>query len=193
MFSKRRRDRFERLALPYLGRLLLAVRRRGLPPDLAQDLVQDTYLRAWKAFDSLAHEEYLYTWLYRILLNVIAEDRRRAARRQVLLPITDLENDYETVIAGDTPDPYEALLVKLEQARVHEALTRLPDEFALALALHDIDGLRYQDIADLTGVPLGTVMSRISRARRLLLALLREDDGAPTARRRKAGARESEP
>lgn len=188
----RRQSRFQRWILPHLDRLLRAVQRRGLSVDLAQDLVQETYLRAWRAFDTLQEEAFAYTWLYRILLSVIADHYRRAGRRQVLLPITDLEDEYLELVASDAPDPYEALLAKLEHARVHTALAQLPDEFGLALTLHDIDGLRYREIAALTGVPIGTVMSRISRARRLLLALLARGDGEIDIQRRRARGNEEE-
>jgi RNA polymerase sigma-70 factor (ECF subfamily) len=177
VFGERQRRRFQRLTLPHLDRLVGAARRHGAASDVAEDLVQETYLRAWKGFASLDDEERVYPWLYRILLNVFADDRRRDGRRQALLPITDLEDGYEAIVASADPGPYELLVTRLDQARVRAALEELPREFAEALALHDIEGLRYRDIAEMTGVAIGTVMSRISRGRRLLAALLQRDAG----------------
>lgn len=179
MLQTLKRRRFERLTLPYLHRLVASARRRGLGTELAEDLVQDTYLRAWEAFPSLKDEAFTYTWLYRILLNLIADHTRRERRRQTLLPITDLEEDYEQLVAGDDDGPFELLMAKLDQQRVRAALTQLPDEFANALVLHDLEGFCYREIAVLTDVPVGTVMSRISRARHLLAAIiLQEAPGA---------------
>ncbi|MHB1586342.1 MAG: sigma-70 family RNA polymerase sigma factor [Acidiferrobacteraceae bacterium] len=181
MVSDRRRRRFQDLTLPYLDRLLAAARRRGAA-ELAEDLVQDTYLRAWQAFDQLHEAVHAYSWLYRIMLNLLAEDRRRAQRRQILLPITDLEKSYEALVASPDPGPCEILQSRLERASVQTALARLPDEFAEALTLHDIEGFKYRDISAITGVPIGTVMSRISRGRRLLAALLTCDTAAVATR-----------
>ncbi len=181
MVTDQQRRRFQDLTLPYLDRLLAAARRQGAA-EFAEDLVQDTYLRAWQAFDQLHEAGYVYSWLYRIMLNVLAEGRRRTQRRQVLLPITDLENGYEALVASPDPGPCEILQSRLERASVHAALAKLPDEFAEALALHDIEGFQYRDIAAITGVPIGTVMSRISRGRRLLAALLARDTGGVATR-----------
>ncbi len=183
------RSRFEALALPYLDRLLGAARRWMGSREAAEDLVQETYLRAWRHFGSLADETRVHGWLQWILRRTAADHFRREARRSTLLPITDLEADYEALVAASDPGPLETLIAALERARLDELLLRLPTECAEALALHDLDGFRYRDIAAITGAPIGTVMSRIHRARRLLVALAaREDradrDGLRRARRK---------
>ena len=115
----------------------------------------------------------------------MASDRRRTlARRQDLFLITQLEAAHEEIIGSDAPSPLEDLLARLEAGRLREALRSLPEEYAEAVELHDLHGLKYREIAQVTSVPIGTVMSRISRGRQLLAGLLTaggEDQGKRAA------------
>lgn len=167
-----RRKRFEALVLPLLDRLLAASVRRSPSREAAEDLVQETYLRAWVHLDQLQDGRTAYTWLYRILLNVIADHYRKEHRRQMLIPVTTLETDYEDMLVDPNPGPFEQLMRRVEQGSVRAALEHLPEEFGEVVGLRDLDGLRYREIAELLDVPLGTVMSRLSRGRKLLAALL---------------------
>jgi RNA polymerase sigma-70 factor (ECF subfamily) len=138
----------------------------------AEDDVQETYLRAWSAFDQLRDDDAAFPWLCQILRAVAIERHRTRARRQGLVFITELEEAHERLIASDTPSPLDELLARLQATELREALQSIPEEFAEAVELHDVHGLKYREIALITSAPIGTVMSRISRGRRLLAALL---------------------
>ena len=175
-----RQGRFNALVLPHLDRLLaFAVRRTDAVAD-AEDAVQEACIRAWKALDDLRDDTRVRAWLYRILRSVLAESEERTSRRRQLVSITRLEEAHEEAVAGDADALFDEIAARLSSEEVREALQQLPEDFAVAVELHDIDGFKYQEIADIVGVPIGTVMSRISRGRRLL-------GGAVLARRMAAG------
>jgi RNA polymerase sigma-70 factor (ECF subfamily) len=167
-----RQARFDALVLPHLDRLLaFAVRRTDALPD-AEDAVQEACVRAWVAFDDLRDATRVRAWLYRILRTVLSEARERHARRRQLVSITRLESSHEELVGSDRDLLFEQVAARLSGEAVHSALAQLPEDFAVAVELHDIDGFRYHEIAEIVGVPIGTVMSRISRGRRLLAGAL---------------------
>ncbi|MGH8656692.1 MAG: RNA polymerase sigma factor [Gammaproteobacteria bacterium] len=173
--QKRRQERFKALTLPHLDVLLGIARRRLNDTPLAEDLVQDTYMRAWEAFDSLVDEAQVRGWLVRILQRMTSDHYRTNLRRQTLLPVTRLEDEHREILASEEQGPLEALISRCAGERVEHALMQLPREFAQALELHDIEGFKYREVAEIMEVPLGTVMSRIARGRRLLAALILKD------------------
>lgn len=174
--------------LPHLDRLLaFAVRRTGERAD-AEDALQDACVRAWVAFDDLRDAGSVRAWLYRILRGVLTESQARTTRRRQLVSITRLETAHEELVGGDGDAVFHEVAARLTSEEVRVALAQLPEDFAVVVELHDIDGFKYQEIADVVGVPIGTVMSRLSRGRRLLAGALmtnrRHDAQAiPTGRR----------
>jgi len=166
-----KRARFQASTLPHLDRLV-ALASRWADGHEAEDYVQETYVRAWAAFDQLRDTGATFPWLCQILRTVANERRRTRARRQGLVFITELEAAHEEMIASDAPSPLDELLARLEAGKLREALRSIPEEFAEAIELHDVHGLKYREIAQITSAPIGTVMSRISRGRRLLAGLL---------------------
>jgi RNA polymerase sigma-70 factor, ECF subfamily len=166
-----RRARFQACTLPHLDRLVAVASRWGDGHE-AEDYVQETYLRAWAAFDQLRDDDSAFAWLCQILRTVANERRRTRARRQGLIFITELEDAHEEIIGSDAPSPLDELLRRLDAAELTQALRSIPEEFAEAVELHDVQGLKYREIAQITSAPIGTVMSRISRGRRLLAGLL---------------------
>jgi RNA polymerase sigma-70 factor (ECF subfamily) len=172
------------LVLPHLDRLLaFAVRRTGTRAD-AEDAVQDACVRAWLAFDDLRDTSRVRAWLYRILRTVLIEAGERSTRRRQLVSITRLEEAHAELIGTDRDAVFDEVAARLSVDEVHAALDRLPDDFATAVELHDIDGFKYHEIAEILNVPIGTVMSRISRGRRLLAGAVvanRSVAGSPTA------------
>ena len=163
-----RHARFDALVLPHLDRLLaFAARRTNVRAD-AEDAVQEACGRAWLGLDDLRDPTRVRAWLYRILRGVLSENEERNARRRQLVSITRLEEAHDELISSDGDLVFEEVAAKLTGEEVRAALAQVPDDFAMAVELHDIDGFKYHEIAEIVGVPIGTVMSRISRGRRLL-------------------------
>jgi RNA polymerase sigma-70 factor (ECF subfamily) len=191
-----RQARFDALVLPHLDRLLaFAVRRTEMLAD-AEDAVQEACVRAWVAFDDLREAARVRAWLYRILRTVLSETGERHARRRQLVSITRLEAAHEELVGSDGDTLFDEIAARLSGEAVRAALAQLPEDFAVAVELHDIDGFKYHEIAEIVGVPIGTVMSRISRGRRLLAGALlvnRTADAradAPLSRRAPRGGKQ---
>jgi len=143
------------------------MRRTGTRAD-AEDAVQDMCVRAWVGFDDLRDSARVRAWLYRILRTVLSETGERITRRRQLVSITRLEEAHAELVGTDRDVVFDEVAARLTVDEVHAALDRVPDDFATAVELHDIDGFKYHEIAEILNVPIGTVMSRISRGRRLL-------------------------
>jgi len=169
---------FQALVLPHLDRLLGFASRRTRSAAEAEDAVQEACVRAWLGFSGLRDPAKVRPWLYCILRAVLADNCERDGRRQRLVSITRLEDEHEALVGGDD----DAVLVEVEGRLTTEviraALADIPEDFATAVEMHDIDGFKYQEIAEILGIPIGTVMSRISRGRRLLAGAVAANQGA---------------
>lgn len=163
--GRRRVRRFEGAALPHLASVY-RIARRMAGDQAAEDLVQETYLRAWKYFDTFDPASNCRAWLLRILRNAWA-DRWRHPRLEI--PIGEREE-------GGL-EPYyeweEEFLAQELSGDIEQALAQLPAEYRWAVLLADVEEFSYQEIAEILGCPIGTVMSRINRGRRTLARLLR--------------------
>jgi RNA polymerase sigma-70 factor (ECF subfamily) len=178
--------------LPHLDRLLaFAARRTNMRAD-AEDAVQEACGRAWLGLEELRDPARVRAWLYRILRSVLSESEERSARRRQLVSITRLEETHDELVSSDSDMVFEEVAARLTGEEVRAALEQLPDDFSTVVELHDIDGFKYHEIADIVGVPIGTVMSRISRGRRLLAGAVlagRSTARDATAQERRVGRR----
>jgi RNA polymerase sigma-70 factor (ECF subfamily) len=173
--------RFEALVLPHLDRLLAFSQRRTESRADAEDAVQEAFVRAWLGFGELRDETKARPWLYRILRAVLSDSSEKNGRRRQIVSLTRLETAHEELVGGDRDAVFAEVVARLSSDAVHEALASIPEDFAVAVELHDIDGFRYHEIADIVGVPIGTVMSRISRGRKLLAGAIAAAQRAPAA------------
>ena len=163
MFGNRK-DEFVRVAFAHFRELRRVALRICEDRETAEDLVQETYLRAWRSFDRFAWGTNCRAWLYRIFFNVHSEHRRTQARKPLVFP---LDRVKETALSSETRIPADWTL---EEVKV--AFAELAEPYRIALVLADIEGMRYREIAEALGVPIGTVMSRLSRGRQILRARL---------------------
>lgn len=167
-----RQHRYEALVLPHLQELLGFASRRAATNGDAEDAVQDACARAWAAFDELRDETRVRAWLFTILRTVISDQAERAGRRARLVPMSRLEDVHESVVASADDEVFTDVVRRLDREMLSAALDAIPEDFATAVELHDIVGFKYIEIAELLAVPIGTVMSRISRGRRLLAGVI---------------------
>ncbi len=137
----------------------------------AEDLVQDTYLKAFKSFESFKPGTNLRAWLFTILHNHFLNDRRRAKASPVQMD-SEIAERVAAVVPAATETTEDALVQRVSDAQVRAALESLPETFRDAVWLRDAEGFSYVEIAGMLKVPIGTVMSRISRGRRLLAGRL---------------------
>ncbi|MHB1555629.1 MAG: sigma-70 family RNA polymerase sigma factor [Acidimicrobiales bacterium] len=166
------RARFAELAMEHMSALYTAALRMTRNAADAEDLVQETYLKAYRAFDSFSEGTNLKAWLYRILTNTYINSYRAAKRRPEVSDVEDVEDLYLyhrlAPEAGSTRSAEEEVLAGFTDDEVKAAIEALPDAFRIAVLLADVEGFSYKEIAEITDVPIGTVMSRIHRGRRAL-------------------------
>ncbi|MEB2313211.1 MAG: sigma-70 family RNA polymerase sigma factor [Sorangiineae bacterium] len=169
---------FEREALSHLGSLMAVGTRLTKSPTEAEDLVQDTFVKAIRARGQFEAGTNMRAWLLRILTNTFINRYRRGGLEKSVLEGPDADPLADGWVSASTMeamrDPESQALRPVLEGEIRDALDELPDEFRLAVVLADVEELSYREIADVMGCPVGTVMSRLHRGRRLLKARLYE-------------------
>lgn len=176
---RQKRNEFERQALVHLDALYGAAYRLTRNARDAEDLVQDSLLRAYKFWDSFQQDSNCKAWLLRIVTNTFINEYQRRKRSREVLDAASAEQDATDGVlvhatARDKQSPDQALLQASVSDDVQRALDQLPDDFRTAVILCDMQGLSYKEIAEIMETPVGTVMSRLFRGRKLLAAALRD-------------------
>ncbi|MCX6431481.1 MAG: sigma-70 family RNA polymerase sigma factor [Actinobacteria bacterium] len=176
--AEERTLRFERDAMQYLDQLYGAAMRMTRNPADAEDLVQETYLKAFAAFGSFTDGTNLKAWLFRILTNTYINIYRKKQRQPYLTGTDDLTDGQLHDAESHTPRGLRSAeaeaLDRLADTDVVEALAAVPEDFRMAVYLADVEGFSYKEIAEIMQTPVGTVMSRLHRGRKLLRELLED-------------------
>ncbi|HEX7094734.1 MAG TPA: sigma-70 family RNA polymerase sigma factor [Acidimicrobiales bacterium] len=171
---------FAEQAMPYMDSLYNAALRLTRNASDAEDLVQETYLRAYRGFGGFEDGTNLRAWLYRILTNTFINNYRAKKRRPDETELDEVEDLYlyrklgglEAATVGRSAE--DELMDWFTDAEVKEAVEALPEQFRLAVLLADVEGFSYKEIAEILDVPIGTVMSRLHRGRKALQRRLYE-------------------
>jgi RNA polymerase sigma-70 factor (ECF subfamily) len=167
-------EKFADLAMPYMSALYSAALRMTRNPPDAEDLVQETYLRAYRGFGGFTEGTNLRAWLYRILTNAFINTYRSRQRRPIETDLADVEDMYlykrlptlDTLAASRSAE--DQLFDLLTDDEVKQALEDLPENFRLPVLLADVEGFSYKEIAEMLDIPIGTVMSRLHRGRKAM-------------------------
>lgn len=164
-----KRRKFEDTVIPYFNAIYNSAYRMTGDKSDADDLVQDVFLSAYKSFHQFAEGTYCKAWLYKILRNTFINRIRRERRKREIV--------WSEEFGGGTGDEYIELRTSIDEGldeTIQKALNKLSEEFRMAIILCDIEGFSYQEISEVLECPVGTVRSRINRARRFLLEELKD-------------------
>ena len=174
------KTKFSEQAMQYMDALYTAAMRLTHNAADAEDLVQETYLKAYRAYGGFEEGTNLRAWLYRILTNTFINNYRSKKRRPDETDIDEVEDLYlyrrlgglEAAAAGRSAE--DELLDWFTDSEVKEAVEALPEQFRMAVLLSDVEGFSYKEIAEILDIPIGTVMSRLHRGRKALQRQLYE-------------------
>ena len=169
---------FETAALPFLDGLYSMAYRLTRNAEDAEDLVQETYLKAYKHYDKFEAGTNLKAWLYRIMRNTFINGYRKRQNQPPQSAFSEIEESFESLVRQDDSrrikDPEQEILSTILDEDVQEALNSLREDYRMVIHLVDLEGFSYKEAAGILEVPVGTVMSRLYRGRRLLEKVLLE-------------------
>lgn len=172
------KSRFTEEAMPLLDQLYGGALRMTRNPQDAEDLVQETYLKAYNAFDSFTPGTNLKAWLYRIMTNTYINSYRKKQRRPLVTSAEDVTDSQLYTSSSHDSTGLESAEVEalklMPNSRISEALNTLNEDYRMVVYYADVEGLAYKEIADVMDIPLGTVMSRLHRGRKQLREMLKD-------------------
>ena len=167
-------------AMEYMDQLYSAARRMTRNAADAEDLVQETYLRAYRGFGNFKQGTNLRAWLFRILTNAFINSYRSKQRKPKSVDLAGVEDLYlHQRLGGDTKaalgaSAEDVLMETITESEIVDALESLPEEYRITVLLADVEGFAYKEIAEILDIPMGTVMSRLHRGRKTLQKRLLE-------------------
>ncbi len=194
---------FEAAAMPFVDSLYNTAYRMTRNAEDAEDLVQETYLKAYKYYDKFSEGTNFKAWLFKILKNTFINSYRRRQQQPPQSDFAEIEDSFENQVSDEVrrrvKSPEQELLEDVLDEDVQRALDALPTDYRIAVVLADLEGFSYKEIAEILELPVGTVMSRLYRGRKLLekgmlryareYGYLRDDAEPAKMRSRPAGRR----
>jgi RNA polymerase sigma-70 factor (ECF subfamily) len=172
-----KRKTFEAEALPHMDALMRTALRMTKNENDAQDLVQETMIKAYRFWDRFELGSNCRAWLFKIMTNIFINDYRSKSRSPVAVNVDEIDDNFlygQLASTGEGENPERDLFAKIFDDDVKEAIERLPEDFRLVVVLSFLEGFSYQEIADIADLQLGTVKSRLHRGRKLLQKQLHE-------------------
>jgi RNA polymerase sigma-70 factor, ECF subfamily len=171
---KKRYSEFEKEALPHMKALFNYALKMTGDEDDADDLVQETFLKAFRFFDKFERGTNCKAWLFRILKNSFINDYRRIKSEPDKVDYEDVQNFYENIKANEIDSQHYEMdaFNNMLDDEVSKAISSLPEDFRTVVILNDIEGFTYEEIADFVDIPVGTVRSRLHRARKMMYSQL---------------------
>jgi RNA polymerase sigma-70 factor (ECF subfamily) len=165
------RERFEREAMVHIDALMRTARRMTKSDSDAEDLVQETMLKAYRFFDKFEEGTNCKAWLFKIMTNIFINNYRSKAKAPQSLTFDDIDDGFlfgQLAKFKPATDPEQEFFSKIFDDDVRKAINDLPEDFRIVVVLSFLEGFAYQEIADITGLQIGTVKSRLHRGRKLL-------------------------
>lgn len=167
----KKRKSFEAEALPHMDALHRTALRMTRDKNDAEDLVQETYVKAYRFWDKFELGSNCRAWLFKIMTNIFINEYRSKSRSPISVDVDDIDDNFlygqlATIDAGENPE--HEMFAKIFDDDVKKAIEELPDDFRLVVVLSFIEGFSYQEIAEIADLQLGTVKSRLHRGRKLL-------------------------
>jgi RNA polymerase sigma-70 factor (ECF subfamily) len=172
-----KRKTFEAEALPHMDALMRTALRMTKNENDAQDLVQETMIKAYRFWDRFELGSNCRAWLFKIMTNIFINDYRSKSRSPVAVNVDEIDDNFlygQLSSAGEGENPERDLFAKVFDDDVKRAIEHLPEDFRLVVVLSFLEGFSYQEIADIADLQLGTVKSRLHRGRKLLQKQLHE-------------------